>query len=553
MKRLKRILGPGMGLAAVILGASLQQEALALPPIKIGDVDVGTITGYLREQASWNLDNQPDLGPNGEKIDGRGDLSMLRSTLQLQYVNSNLPYDMQLTVIGRLVRESKTSYLDTLDKNRKAYAGFLGQQADDLMSHYNSNKNSLREWYLDMPLSENVKLRIGKQQVVWGETDLLQALDIVNPRDLTWRALFEPEDEEWRKPQIMAKLDIKVEDAKGNLELVYRPGWDSADNVGNTLDVFGGRWAAQGARGYYNPIPYNKYHPDGDYKDASYGFRWTGVAGEQNIGYSLAYYHTLSGNPVLNVKFPGAPAGPFGPFPVAPITPYKGSIGSNAFQAFGPGSGLEFILPEVDIIGGSLNAFVEPLDLVFRTEAAVTLNKPYNAESPFFGKELPTIMEKDTVNFMVGFDKQLPQTQDWLGTDSPAFWTVQIFDQWIPNFDKKDKLMDGANGTISNLKEHSITAVTSFSTSYNNNTVQPGIIFVNDTSNGGGVIIPNVNLLYGNHWRLRLDAPIFYKAFDACTVDPSVTPQAANGSYCTHIFGSYNNSSQFSARLTYQF
>jgi hypothetical protein len=538
MKQRKSSIKSYAGAATVLLAASMQQNALALPPIKIGDVDVGTITGYARVHGSWNLYDHPDLdfANPGKTVEGQGELSMLRSSLKLEYVNANLPYDSKLTVVGRLVKESRTTYLKRLDASPL--------QVGDLMDNYNSNREAIREAYLDIPFSDRVKFRFGKQQVVWGETDLLQALDIVNPRDLSWRSLFEPEDEEWRKPLIMANLNISVPEAYGSLQLLYRPGWDRDSQMGNTLDGFGGRWAAQGSKGINNfaLIPINYHHAEGNTDDASYGFRWTGVFGEDNIGYSLAYYHTLSDNPVLNVSAPALG-----------ITPYKGSIGSGATDFFtigapvpGPGFAFgELILPQIDIVGGSLNAYIQPLDIVFRGELAATLDKPYNAESALGGADLPTITEKNTIKFMIGFDKQVP-LMDLLGTDSSSFWTVQIFDTWIPGFKVEDKLLDIGS---SHLKEHSVIAVTSLGLSYMNNQVQPGLVIAADTSNGGGVVIPSVNLLYGDHWRLRLDAALFFKAQDGCSIDPAT----GAGANCTHLFGTYDNNDQVSARLTYQF
>jgi hypothetical protein len=537
MKQRKSSIKPYVGAAAVMLAASMQQNALALPPIKIGDVDVGTITGYARVHGSWNLNDHPDLdfANPGRRVEGQGELSMLRSSLKLEYVNSNLPYDSKLTVVGRLVKESRTTYLKRLDASPF--------QVGNLIDNYNSNREAIREAYLDIPFSDRVKFRFGKQQVVWGETDLLQALDLVNPRDLSWRSLFEPEDEEWRKPLIMANLNISVPEAKGALQLLYRPGWDRDSQMGNTLDGFGGRWAAQGSKGVNNfaLVPYNYHHAEGDTDDASYGFRWTGVFGQDNISYSLAYYHTLSDNPVLNVSAPALG-----------ITPYKGSIGSKAtdFSTVGapvpPGFAFgELILPQIDIIGGSLNAYIQPLDIVLRSELAVTLDKPYNAESALGGAGLPTITEKTTAKFMVGFDKQVP-LMDLLGTDSSSFWTVQVFDSWIPGFKVEDKLLDIGS---SHLKEHSVTLVSTLGLSYKTNQVQPGIAFAMDTSNGGGVVIPSVNLLYGDHWRLRLDAALFFRAQDGCSTDPA----NGNGANCTHLFGTFDNNDQVSARLTYQF
>ena len=533
MNMLKSTIKPYIGAMAVLFAAFSPQGAMALDPIKIGDVDVGTITGYIRTQGSWNLEDHPDrdFSPSSlgaKKIGGKGDMSMWRSSLYLQYVNSNLPYDSKLTLIGRVHHETRTSYLNKLDRSVA--------QTGNLMNFYNDNSEAIREAYIDIPLSDRVKFRFGKQQVVWGETDLLQALDLVNPRDLSWRSLFEPEDEEWRKPLIMANFMISVPEAKGSLQLIYRPGWDKDTQMGNTLDLVGGRWSAQGSKGVntLGLIPYNYHHKSGDTDDASYGFRWTGIFGQNNIGYSLAYYHTLSDNPILNVSVPGV------------ITPYKGSIGAGA-GILGPGVLGEFILPEIDIIGGSLNYPLTGIDMVLRSELAVTLDKPYNAGHPLSALvPLPTIKEETTAKLMIGFDKPWRGGKAIFGTVDSPFWTVQIFDSWIPGFKKSDQLFDV--GT-SKLKEHSVIAVTTFNVSYNSNTVNPGVALAVDTSNGGGAIIPSVNILYGDHWRLRMDMPIFFLADDGCSTNP-LTGKGAN---CTHLFGTFDNNNQFSARLTYQF
>ena len=256
---------------------------------------------------------------------------MLRSTLQLQYVNSNLPSFLpegsSVTVIGRLFKEKETSYLDKLDK--------VPTQLGRLMDNYNINREAWREAYIDIPFSKRVNLRFGKQQVIWGETDLLQALDIINPRDLSWNAPgLEPEDEDLRQPLIMANLNVAVPELGGALQLLYRPGWDNETQLGTTLDLFGGRFAAQPTKGVNVGafLPYNYHHKGGDTDDASYGFRWTGTAGVSNVGYSLNYYHSVDSTPVLNVGVPGL------------ITPYKGEIRS--------GGGAELILPEFDLYGG---------------------------------------------------------------------------------------------------------------------------------------------------------------------------------------------------------
>ena len=80
-------------------------------------------------------------------------------------------------------------------------------------------ENRLREGYVDInfrnvPLS----LRLGRQQVVWGETDNFRLLDRVNALDLTWHLQQEIEVQKgWdriRIPYFMAKA-------------LYRGVWDS--------------------------------------------------------------------------------------------------------------------------------------------------------------------------------------------------------------------------------------------------------------------------------------------------------------------------------------
>jgi hypothetical protein len=527
----KICVNPYKGVAALMLVAAVNQNALALEPMTIGDVAVGTITGYARIGATWNLQNhpEPDFANPGRTIEGRGELSMLRETLQLQYVNDNLfsflPKGSKATVIGRLFKESRTTYLKRLDASPF--------QTGNLMDNYNTNSEAIREAFLDIPFSKRVSLRFGKQQVVWGETDLLQAMDIINPRDLSWNAPgLEPEDEDLRQTLIMANMNVSIPEWGGALQLLYRPGWDRETQLATKLDLFGGRFAAQPTKGFSlaaGGLGYNYHHPHGDTDDPSYGFRWTGTMGESNVGYSLAYYHSVENIPVLNVSVPGV------------VTPFKGAIGVPG------GVGAELILPEFDLIGATLNAYIQPLDLVFRTEASFTKDKVYNGESALGGAALPTLLEKNTVKFMLGFDKQLA-LMNVLGTDSASFWTVQIFDSWIPGFNVSDKLLDGP-GATAHLKEHSVTLVSSFSLSYKNNQVQPAVSVVASTSYGSGAVIPSVNLLYGDHWRLLLNGVFFFPGMlGGCSTQPDGT-----GANCTHGFAAFDNNNQLGARLTYQF
>ncbi len=52
-------------------------------------------------------------------------------------------------------------------------------------------ENWVREAYLDLAIPP-ITLRIGRQQVIWGETDTFRALDVINPLDTSWHWSREP-------------------------------------------------------------------------------------------------------------------------------------------------------------------------------------------------------------------------------------------------------------------------------------------------------------------------------------------------------------------------
>ncbi len=163
----------------------------------------------------------------------------------------------------------------------------------------------MRELYVTFDVGERTHFKLGKQQVVWGETDFFRAMDIVHGYDLTWRSFLETENEELRKPLILANVEIDIPEWGGTLQLLYRPGWDEGGDVGTTAPIQGQRWAPQPWTGnnVINSIigPQNFHHSAGDEDDENFGIRWSGVYNQ--IGYSLAYWRGLD-NDGITVRNP---------------------------------------------------------------------------------------------------------------------------------------------------------------------------------------------------------------------------------------------------------
>lgn len=92
------------------------------------------------------------------------------------------------------------------DNSLNAFTGSVR----DSVHEGNAGLNAFREFYLDLALSQlPVSFRVGRQMVVWGETDNFRMLDRVNPLDLTWHGTQESWDN-IRIPLWMAKALYKL-------------------------------------------------------------------------------------------------------------------------------------------------------------------------------------------------------------------------------------------------------------------------------------------------------------------------------------------------------
>jgi len=125
-----------------------------------------------------------------------------------------------LTLIGRGV-------YDTVYDIRHRYNEAFGK--DQRLNRQAEYK--LREAFVDMVLPP-FTLRLGRQQVVWGETDNFRALDVINPLDLRWHANWEPW-EDIRIPLWMARAIYDIGKfgplEESFIEAVWIP-WDFQPN-----------------------------------------------------------------------------------------------------------------------------------------------------------------------------------------------------------------------------------------------------------------------------------------------------------------------------------
>ena len=523
MRGFKRLLQTG---AAVTAGLGLSVGA-AVPANAEVEFTYG---GYIRQYISMNLDDKPET-----RRDDQFTLQMLRTQVRLDVTATSGAF--KVVARGRAVKEYMTEYQNWLKNPRELPAGYSGAYAHDgpapsLLENYEGL--FLRELYVDWDAVPNrLLLRLGKQQIAWGETDFFQANDLIHGFDYSWRSFLEAENEELRKPLILANAIVQVPELRGTFQGFIRPGLDRWQDIGTTYDLFGGRWANQPNKGqdFLGSLKYELDHPDGDKDDVTGGARWSGIAGD--LSYSVMYLRTFNPDPVVSpARFLGNPKDD--------ITP-AGALG-------------DLIYPVVDVVGGTASYYWPWLDTVLSTEVSYIWDKPYNfgrnedisaSGVPYSFFNLPSfggVMKKDTLKFMLRGDYNLDLTKI-LYTQRPSFFSVQVFNTWIPDLKKSDGAVAlvGYGGELRKFQSL-VTAILNLN--YMNDRINVGLAGGFDIASVEGFVTPSVEFVYGNNWRLKAEADIFF-----------VNSSKAVGQVedATQLLGYFNRNNQFLIRAQYQF
>lgn len=356
--------------------------------------------------------------------------------------------------------------------------------------------NRLRDAYIDLYFKHiPLTLRIGKQQIVWGETDGFRMLDRANTLDLSWHFFQELPPpgfgfDEVRQPFWMIKglWDFKQLGPLSQpfLEAYWNPGdWNPGkvaflprpwgvklldpivnargDGILQTQDCLsnpGGRCASL--------MNGTELFKQGNYKrnpleNSQFGIRFHFIT-PGGYEWTLNYlYARLSpdGSPVALVRgvkpdkvftVPDKQPGPA----VVPGEVDAQTYCNNLSQV--PGSGpftapyaanevcVEYFAPYIHTIGTSLNFFEGTYtQTVWRLETIIDFNLPFydgNKEVAKFGGGgagnaflLPGITKKNMWKGMLAFDR--PTWIRWLNKKTTFFFTGQLFWHYIIDHEKR--------------------------------------------------------------------------------------------------------------------
>ncbi|MFA7282175.1 MAG: DUF1302 family protein [Sterolibacterium sp.] len=514
--------------------------------------------GYVRAWMSWNLKDNNDATsplpgqPVMPALGGKGKEMMERGALQLTADAKTGPLTWR--AVARADREQMTSWQDELQK-RACFAATFGANGPgpgcSMKDQY--NQTELRELYADFNVGDRFLVRLGKQQVVFGETDFFHPNDLLHGFDFRWRAFGEPESDEQRKPLIMANVKMAVPEAAGTLQVVIRPGWDRRKDIGNTYDISGGRWMAVPNQGldylaYATVFDYN--HPEGNYKDTTGAIRWSGLANGGALNYAISYQHVFQPDFTLNPCGVFAAPGQRDASGCVPSIYYKKAPSNKAYG--------DWFYPIIDVVGASVSGESETLDAVVNFEMAYQKGRTYNSYSDVSGTpnaagwfQIPNnagtmgpVIKKNVVQTTLRIDKQV-RIMDLVGTNAPSFASIQIFDTWVPDLKAEEDIV-AAVGNAAKLKVHSTMATAFITFPYMASRLTYALAYGRELQAGNAFFIPSVSYNVGNHWRLSADAVLFY------TKDARPDNTTASGS---NMYGlaAFHNRDYLTLRATYQF
>jgi len=160
-----------------------------------GFMDDAELSGMFESELAW----------------GRGEAQKAEFVLTPE-LGVALSDSVQLTVIGRLrgdlVDELEPGVPEQRSRSPVSQRLFIGSHVDV----------ELREAYVDFEVGDSF-LRLGKQQVVWGQADGLKVLDVLNPQ--SFREFILDDFDDSRIPLWTANAEIPVGDAM--LQLLWIP------------------------------------------------------------------------------------------------------------------------------------------------------------------------------------------------------------------------------------------------------------------------------------------------------------------------------------------
>lgn len=423
------------------------------------------------------------------------------------------------------------------------FGGYGDQDQSELEApEFNDRLDFIREAYVKKTFGiadgSNVFVKLGKQQVVWGRTDLFRVLDVVNPVDYSRNNIYD-ELEDIRIPMWIAQAEWQMGSTESmqerNLSIVWNFDKFRANNLGqcgtpnvildtgcffrgmkNLWDNGGtvanfAAFSAPGEPGSVtgpwfatnfgaNQIGIRRVHlPDWSLSNSQIGAKFEGVT-QDGLSFSLNALHYRSQNPSLHAINSAA------------VNAFTGEKG-NSSPFSGPAQGtptthliaFDMHFPRVNLVGGSLDFQSETLGAAFRLEGAMTFGEE------FVNTARPKLYSQNRVwRSVIGIDR--PTFVPFISTSRTTLISAQLFHQHI--FDHEEHRGSGGLVGMPDWEDNFIGTllVKGF---LQNDRVSPQLILVRDFKAKAWAAAPQVDWLFSDNLTLTVGANIKGKNDDS--------------------------------------
>ena len=460
--------------------------------------------------------------------------SMLRSTLMLE-ADWNPWDDVNVHAIFRGVRALQVS---ADDDAQPPVPGEVSDNARWVRDTF-YNENDLREIYVTAMPTEWWTLKLGRQQVSWGEIGQYRLLDVVNPQNTSWHFGALESFEDTRIPLYMINTSIDFFPIESSLDLIWIPMIDKSSNLVTTPLTFPGAWGlplapVQDDKGIAKDKVARKLfeYPAMKLENSRVGARWKGVLFDGAFNYSLVYFygHQMT-PPIPKYYISRAPLaytdvhGKFQPFPdegtdVYLYFPRQHTMGFStefavespigaavrieaAFEPFRvfPTNSLETskLMEERSAVG--LEA-VEKLD-------ANDHRKPYmgtEGVDTWASKTYFRQREKHVLNYAVQVMR--PTMLRFLNPTSNFTLVLQWMHSAVLDYSDADRLIDVPGYDSTKTREHDMKLIFATFTNYLNGMLVPRLAVIYALPQDA-IISAQLGMVFGNHWRLNLAGNMF--------------------------------------------
>lgn len=435
------------------------------------------------------------------------------------------------------------------------------------------------------------QVRVGRQQIGWGEADGLRVMDVINPLDLRRGPFYDTQGySQVRIPKWLLKTELypgaigSVTDIA--LQLIWNPGdiqeqqqlqlpdyvdahilgWNTALGANspyygeNSISIpnSGGAWAVPTPNYHVAPFQFEFDKRSTDIKNSEFGARlafnaydtfmtlnfWHGFGHEGLFDFDRLDYHPdgpalpvaadPNGNPIF------VPVGIYAHFWYPRVT-YAGLTANR----------------EISWISSLLGIATNPVlrleglysfDQQLQSTQTPTVPHPFLGDAPI---DIFTIHESDQIRGMIGFDWPIrigfinPKKNIFVSGQYFHIYTVEmpggmdsgLFPVGQPSsaFKESRLTLDGSPYKTLTLDRNQSFATLLLMTDYMNERISPSVLYVQDLSSGSHWVKSELGFKIGDHWR------------------PSIRYLFVDGGYQDSAFSVYRDRDEIALQIEYQF